>query len=262
MSARVAPADDRNDQPAAERAYGPDLALVHHEDFGELAAHAATTLLAALRRAGVDRGMVVDLGCGTGILARRLTDAGYDVLGVDLSEAMLGLAAAEAPAATFVKASFLDVELPACVAVSAVGECFNYAFDPRMAEASLDPLFRRIAAALAPGGLLLFDVAGPGRAGPGRSSVAIRDTPRWTVCRRAEEEADGRILRRDITLFFRVDDSYRRSDEHHVLRLYRPLEVTTTLRGAGFSVRRLGGYGEFRFGPGWYGFLARRRSGR
>jgi predicted RNA methylase len=101
--------------------YGEDLAHVHHEAFGDLARRAAEVLLVELAHRRHRQGTVVDLGCGTGILAGVVSQAGYDVLGVDPSEDMLRLAAREAPGATLVQASVVDVELPRdCLAVTAV----------------------------------------------------------------------------------------------------------------------------------------------
>ncbi len=37
------------------------------------------------------RGTALDVGCGTGALAARLADAGYEMTGVDPSEGMLGV---------------------------------------------------------------------------------------------------------------------------------------------------------------------------
>src|SRR4249920_1412740 len=103
--------------------YGAEQAGIHHREFGRLAGRAADLLTRELVAAGLASGTVVDLGCGSGILARRMTDAGYDVLGVDVSAAMLDLARQEAPRARFVQGSLLDAELPAsAVAVTATGE--------------------------------------------------------------------------------------------------------------------------------------------
>jgi SAM-dependent methyltransferase len=117
--------------PAAGLSYGRDLAYVHDAAFGHLARGGARTLLRLLRRARVRDGLVVDLGAGTGITSRALNDAGYEVLGVELSPDMVELARRRAPAARFVRSSLLDAELPACVAVAAIGECLNYATDRR-----------------------------------------------------------------------------------------------------------------------------------
>lgn len=229
------------------------MALAHHEGFGDLARQAAATLLGALAARGMEYGLVVDLGSGSGILARLLTDAGFDVLGYDISPAMVRLAAGHAPAARFVESHLLDADIPACVAVTAVGEVLNYAVDPRTDLDHLGTVVRRAAAALAPGGILLFDVAGPGRAGPtGRREMAMASDG-WTIRSVAEEELATGTLVRDITL---VDDEGPHH-ERHVLRLYRPDDVADALVAAGFTdVHRLGRYRDFEFPPGLTGFLA------
>jgi SAM-dependent methyltransferase len=46
-------------------------------------------ILEILDRNGIHDGLIVDLGCGSGLWARGLVDAGYRVLGIDISEAMI-----------------------------------------------------------------------------------------------------------------------------------------------------------------------------
>lgn len=53
------------------------------------------------RFAGIVRGPVCDLGCGPGHIARHLHELGCDVLGVDISERMIGLASALNPGIDF-----------------------------------------------------------------------------------------------------------------------------------------------------------------
>ena len=137
--------------------YGRDLALIHARGFAGLAAAAGPFMAAELGHAGFPDGLVVDLGCGNGVTSRLLGEAGYDVLGIDASPAMLALARREAPAARFRRGSFLDGELPPCAGVLAAGEVLAYT------ERSLDPLFRRVRRALAPGGVFVLDLPGPAR---------------------------------------------------------------------------------------------------
>jgi len=238
-------------------AYGPDLARAHHDGFGDFARQAAVTLIRTLDQARVTGGLVVDLGSGSGILARLLTDAGYDVVGFDISDAMVRLASRHAPAAQFVRASLLDVEIPPCVAVSAIGEVLNYAFDPRSGLDRLPPLFRRVAASLTAGGVFVFDVAGPGRAGPTGRREHFADGDGWTIRSVAEEHPDEATLVREVTLVTRDGDTYRHGHERHVLRLYRPDDVEAALLAAGLAdVRRLDRYGDLDFPPRLTGFLA------
>lgn len=49
-------------------------------------------LLAVLKEYGIHSGVICDLGCGTGKMTRLLAQAGYDMIGVDLSEDMLAIA--------------------------------------------------------------------------------------------------------------------------------------------------------------------------
>lgn len=106
--------------------YGVDLARIHDEGHDALARHAGPAIVDHLRNAGIRRGLVVDLGCGSGIVTRHLIGSGFDVLGVDPSPAMLQIARRRAPAATFVQRRAEDIELPTCVAVVATGEAITY----------------------------------------------------------------------------------------------------------------------------------------
>src|SRR5687768_13722657 len=106
--------------------YGEDLSFIHHEAYGGHATNAAPELLRLLAREGVPRGLVVDLGCGSGIWARELINRGYAALGVDVSGDMIEIARKTAPAATFIQASLHQVDLPPCVAVTALGESLSY----------------------------------------------------------------------------------------------------------------------------------------
>ena len=235
----------RPDPVGGDLFYGPDQAIIHHENFGKLAKIAAEDVVSLLQGAGLSEGTVVDLGCGSGILARTLSEAGYDVLGVDISPAMIELAKRNAPRASFRVGSLLDAELPRAVAVTAIGEALNYATDPRAGLGELERLAGRVHGALEPGGVFLFDIATSGREGGARQQ--FHDREGWTLYMRAEESGDhgGRPDRSDryITIFRKQDDGhYVRTDEHHVLYLYDPQEVAETLRRAGLEADVLADY--------------------
>jgi SAM-dependent methyltransferase len=130
--------------------YDQDLAYIHDVGFGGFAQRAAPAVLQMLRASGIRRGLVVDLGCGSGLWARALVDAGYDVLGVDLSAAMIAIARKRVPEARFVRGSLLERALPRCVAVTAIGECVNYLFDSNNDSRALAGLFARVWSVLEP----------------------------------------------------------------------------------------------------------------
>src|SRR5919202_1963053 len=159
-------------------AYREDLAYIHDVGFEHLAKNAAQVLLNALRWSGIAKGSVIDLCCGSGLLARELAAAGYEVLGIDISKKLLDIARERVPSAHFRQESILKAELPPCVAVAGIGECFNYLFDEDNTESELYELLRRIHEVLDPGGLLIFDVAEQGRvpgSGPQRTHIEGED---------------------------------------------------------------------------------------
>lgn len=237
-------------------AYGEDLAYAHDAGFTALARDAARRLVELLTERGIEDGLVVELGCGSGTSAAILTGAGYDVLGIDSSPEIIALARRKAPRAAFRVESFVDAELPPCVAVTAIGEVLNYLLDERNTPAALRRLLGRVHAALEPGGLFLLDVAGPGRVrGSERNWIAGED---WAVLMEASERAAPPTLTRAITTFRRAGKHYRRSEELHRQRLYRASEMLAALRAAGFRARALRGYAGERFAPGHSVLLATR----
>jgi SAM-dependent methyltransferase len=241
--------------------YLDDLAFIHDAGFGYVAQNAASELLKQLaRKRKNDHAAlrVVDLGCGSGILAQAVSAAGYKVSGFDLSDAMLALAAKRAPRAEFRRQSYLTAEIPPCVAVVAVGEVFNYLFDRRNRGDRLAGVFERVYEVLSPGGLFLFDVAEPGRVRGSGPQRGYSEGAGWACLYTANEERRRKTLTRTITTFRKVGESYRRHREVHRLRLYPRSEVTQQLKRVGFQVRTLGGYARFRFPAGWAAFLARK----
>jgi SAM-dependent methyltransferase len=226
--------------------YGADLAHVHDVGFGGVARSAAPAIVDRLRAAGIDGGTIAELGCGSGIAAAVFAGAGYDVLGVDVSEDLLAIARERAPGARFVHASVHDAELPdrGAVAVVAIGEVLSYAgIDDR--------LLGRVRGALSPGGLFVFDVVIPGREGA-EPRRAWTEGDGWLVCVEASEDPDARRLTRRIATFRRDGDgddtgagAWRRSDEVHEQTLYDPAALAASLTAAGFEDARVlpDGYG-------------------
>src|SRR3954453_9020027 len=86
-------------QEIARDTGGADYARRYAERFRELAArgddvHGEATFVTGLADPPA---RVLDAGCGTGRVAIRLAELGYEVLGVDLDASMLAMAREEAP---------------------------------------------------------------------------------------------------------------------------------------------------------------------
>lgn len=238
--------------------YGEDLAYIHDAGHADFALRSAPGILEILAESGIREGLVVDLGCGSGLLARELLDAGYGVLGVDISEAMIEIARERAPEAGFRVGSLFDADLPPCAAVTAIGEVLNYLFDPTNEREGLGRLFRRVYGALEPGGVFVFDARGPGQVPPGTTAKGFRVGEDWAVLSEREEDAETATLTRRIVSFRRVGDLYRRDDETHLVRLYGPRELSAELERAGFRTRTMRSYGDYPLSENHAAFAARK----
>ena len=225
--------------------YPADLARIHDDGFGEFARSAACELM----RRHPSRGLVVELGCGTGISTEILSMAGFEVLGIDISPDMLTIARARAPRATFQEVSLWEAEIPPCSAVTAFGEVVNYAADPRAGAHALSGLVTRVFEALHPGGLFLFDFATPGR---GDRGAQVREGDGWRIESDAVEDSDNRMLERRMT----IQTGDGRREEVHRLHLYDPEIVLIDLEVAGFDVEPVHRYCDFDFWAGYAAFVA------
>lgn len=231
---------------------------MHDAGFTALAEAAAERLLQEVRRGDdAERGLIVELGCGSGVTAARLLAAGFDVLCVDSSPAMLEIARERAPRARFLEESFVSAEIPPCDAVIAVGEVLNDLDDPRNTPKALERVFARVFKALWPGGVFLFDMAGPGRV-PGGREISVWVGEDWGVVSDAVEDAKRHTLTRTVTLLRKRKGRVVSGEEVHRLRLVPSMRVLEMLRKAGFKARSLQGYDGARFAPGHSVFLARR----
>lgn len=243
------------------KAYNEDLAYIHDVGFGDFAKRAAPGLLEIFQQHNITSGLVVDLGCGSGIWANELVSAGYEVHGVDISRAMIKLAKQNAPRGHFQQASFLKAKLPPCVAVTAIGECFNYLFDPANTTPALKRYFARVYQALRPGGLFIFDVITVGRTSLARPRLRHSRGKDWAILLEIDENKKRNLLTRHITTFRRMGSCYRRDKETHRCQLYKSSELARELRRVGFLVQHVGKYGTFDLYKNRTGFIARKPFG-
>ena len=176
---------------------------------------------------------LLDLGCGTGQIAAWLVEQGYRVVGVDLSEAMIRHARQRAPRAHFVVQDMrhLSVSGPFDAAF-ALFATLNHLPDDR----ALRRVFRRVYAALAPGGWFGFDVntaAGFRQRWQSTETVVEDD---FVLVSRGQYDPQTRTARTRITAFVPGPQGWTRVDTelHHW-----PHEVAATraaLQAAGFAV--------------------------
>jgi len=199
---------------------------------------------------------VMDVGCGAGPLTEALVAAGFDVTGIDTSADLLELARANVPTAQFVHASVYDVPIQGFDAVVALGEPLTYHPESTNADQVVSRFLQRVAEALPPGGMLIFDVIGLGE--PSLASRTWRSGEDWAVLVETTENQAERTLVRNIETFRRVGEAYRRSHEMHRVRLFDVRWLCHQLASYGFAIETAQSYGEQQLPPRRHAFFARR----
>jgi SAM-dependent methyltransferase len=211
--------------------YRSDLALVHDAGFGFHADRCAPGILALLEPVRQRGGLVLELGCGTGLLTRYLVGAGHRVIATDASPAMLDRARQAVPEAEELRQIVLpDDPLPQADAVVAIGHVVSYLSD----EAAVARAVVAMAGALRPGGVLAFDLCDLQWGEVRRDAPDLaRVEDDWAIVTRFSLPQPNRFVR-EITTFVRNQDgSWRRDDERHQNVLVDAERVGALLRSHG-----------------------------
>jgi SAM-dependent methyltransferase len=238
--------------------YKEDLAYIHDVGHSDYALKSAPGILNILAQNQLQEGLIVDLGCGSGLSALEFTKAGYRVLGVDISESLIVIARNRVPDGEFRVESLFKTDIPPCNAVTSIGECLNYLFDADNDRQNLVQFFRRIYGALTEGGVFIFDIAEPGQIVAGNTTKGFTEGKDWIVLVEKEENQENETLIRRIITLRKVGETYRRDDEIHCLRLYKAKDIAEALDRVGFQVQIIGSYGEYKLPKAHAAFIARK----
>ena len=195
-------------------------------------------LTGLLKEYGVEDGLVLDLGCGTGKLTRLLADYGYDMIGVDLSEEMLQIAvqkeAEEPRGILYLEQDMREFELYGTVhAVVSICDSMNYL----MEYEDLVQVVRLANNYLDPHGVFIFDLNTEYkyREIMGDNTIAEdRDDSSFIWDNQYDEEEQINIY--DLSIFVREDgDLFRKYHETHYQRAYSLEEVKSAIHEAGME---------------------------
>jgi SAM-dependent methyltransferase len=220
------------------QAYGRAFAQAYQLRWGGFARQVLPRLLDFFDAtpAGQQRRPVLDLCCGTGLVALGFLEQGYSVTGLDLSAHMLAYArqncAAYAGQVQLVQADAAAFALDGHfgLAVSTY-DALNHLPD----LATLRGCLRSAWAALAPGGWFIFDLNT--RLGLRRWNVSsVDDSPDCLVITRSSFDGSGPRALLDITGFLRGPDGhYERFDERVYNTIFEIRTVLWLLQAGGWA---------------------------
>lgn len=197
--------------------------------------------------AGAPSKRLLDLGCGTGEHARFLSEEGFEVTGIDASEAQLAQAREAGPGPEFVKGDL--AELGAAVtgpfggAIS-LGNGLPHLNAPEMAR-----FLGHLAALLLPGAPVLFQILNYDRIldqGVTSLPLNVRDdgSERVVFLRLMEPRPDGTVLFNPTTLRWRPGAEPPVeivTGKNVLLKGWRRAELEESLSAAGFRVEAVFG---------------------
>ncbi|MFQ3542705.1 class I SAM-dependent methyltransferase [Halobacillus rhizosphaerae] len=179
---------------------------------------------------------ILDLGCGTGEITCRLSEAGFQLTGVDLSEEMLSLAAQKSPG-TKINWLHQDIRelkgLENFDCIVSFCDVLNYI----TTEEDLQRVFKNAYHSLTDSGLFIFDVHSLHHIQDhllGETFAEVYDDISYIWLCDPGDMNDTVV--HDLTFFLQSEDVYERFDEQHVQRGYSVSEIERQITSAGFQL--------------------------
>ena len=198
----------------------------------------AVYLTGLLNEYGVNDGLVLDLGCGTGNMTELLAKEGYEMIGVDNAEEMLEIAMEKREKSghdiLYLLQDMREFELYGTVrAVVSVCDSVNYIDE----EEDLTEVFRLVNNYLDPGGVFIFDfntiykyreILGDRTIAENREDCSFI----WDNYYYEEE----RINEYELSIFIREKENlFRRYEETHFQRGYTLDEMIRMIKDSGLE---------------------------
>lgn len=192
-----------------------------------------------LKEYGIEGGLVLDLGCGTGNLTETLAGYGYDMIGVDNAEDMLQIAMEKREKSGFdilyLLQDMREFELYGTVAaVVSICDSMNYLTEYEELVHTLSLVNNY----LDPGGIFIFDLntLHKYRDVIGDSTIAESREDCCFIWDNVFDEEE-RINEYDLTLFIEEEGGlYRRFEETHYQKAYTLEEIRQAVAEAGMEL--------------------------
>ena len=180
-----------------------------------------------------DGAKVLDLCCGTGQLAKVLTEKGYKVTGIDGSRQMLKFARGNAPGAKFTAADARTFKLP--TVYNAVFSTFN-SLNHILKLEELQKAFKNVYKCLISGGIFIFDLNTQRHFETRcKDFKEIKEIPECFYTVRNDYNAEERLMQFHCTIFQRKARGWQRSDVTLQETFYPNAEVKSLLKRVGFT---------------------------
>lgn len=180
-----------------------------------------------------DGARILDLCCGTGQLAKVLTEKGYKVTGIDGSAEMLRYAKINAPDAEFINEDARTFKLPSTYdVVFSIFDSLNHI----LKKTELLRTFKNTYKCLVSGGIFIFDLNTERLFMTNWKNLNnIKETSDYFYAVHSEYDPKKRRAPFQCTIFQRKGSGWQRSDVFLEETFYPNAEVKSLLKRAGFT---------------------------
>ena len=192
-------------------------------------------IIKTLKKYGIRDGIVCELGCGTGEMTRRLSKAGFDMIGIDISSDMLEMAASYGDTdILYLNQDMREFELYGTVrAVVSVCDSMNYLTE----DGDLLQVLKLVNNYLDPGGIFICDLKTPHfYRDILRDETFAEDLGSVYYIWDNHYDRESRINEYDMTFFFKNETGYRKSSEVHIQRAYTLREIRQAVNASGMEL--------------------------
>lgn len=195
---------------------------------------------------GINKGILLDLACGTGTMSLIMAQKGYDVIGVDNSPEMLGEAREKALEAgediLFLCQDMCSIDLYGTVDCTV---CLLDSLNHLESKEELLQAFKRVSLFTVPGGLFVFDVNTEYKHKYvlGDNTFVYENDDVYCVWQN-EYDDESKTVEIFLDFFQEENGLYRRSSEYFAERAFSDSDIRNLLSEAGFT--DIKAYGELR----------------
>ena len=192
-----------------------------------------------LKKYGINKGLILELGCGTGSVTRRMAAKGYNMIGIDNSEDMLAIARDASEDASdnilYLLQDMTEFELYGTVnAIISICDCMNYI----LAENELLKVFKLANNYLEKDGIFIFDM---------NTEYKYKEILDDNVIAENRDEGsfiwentyyeDDKINEYNLTLYIKdnKNDKYNRFEETHYQKAYSIENVIRLIEEVGME---------------------------
>lgn len=206
-------------------------------------------LISLLKEYNVHNGIVLDMGCGTGNITELLAKAGYDMIGIDNSEDMLGEAMDKRYDSgldiLYLCQDMREFELYGTVAAAvSICDSINYITE----YDDLVKVFKLVNNYLDPDGIFIFDLNTIHKYEAMGDCTIAENRDSGSFIWENSYFPDKKINQYDLTIFAKDEDErYTKFEETHIQRGYTLDEVKSALEEAGLTF--ITSYGAFSKNP-------------